>query len=473
MESQNETIDSAKPRPMIGLLKCLGWGVLILAILVVISLVWHRGKMASKLKETLAELDRTEPGWRLEDIEVAREDVPEEENSARVIAAAAKSLPRTWPPPDFPAEPFQLVSPNKKLNNEDSVHLSSELSKMRPALDAAIKLADMPRGRHPLPLERNPIDRPMPHLDQVRRISTLFVFEAMLRNQKGETKNALAACRAALNAGRSIGDEPFYISQLIRSFDVVNACLAIERTLGQTEPAPEDLSALQTLLENEDAFPSLLVAARGERAMFHQVFEAVERGEVSYDELALTRRGGASPDWLQSAAIKLGRMYTLEDHVLFLSLTTRRVHEAELPMHEQAELEKRFQHDIHGLPRSALITRALLPSFSKMGDIFRRKHAALRSTLAALAVERHRRKTKEWPDSLTQICPKYLASVPLDPFDGNPLRYRRVEDGVVIYSLGRDAIDNGGNLNRGEETTSSVDIGVRLWDVPKRRQPPQ
>jgi hypothetical protein len=46
-----------------------------------------------------AEMDRAEPGWRLEDIEAAREQVPEEENSARVLSGSITSGCRwrnTW-----------------------------------------------------------------------------------------------------------------------------------------------------------------------------------------------------------------------------------------------------------------------------------------------------------------------------------------------------------------------------------------
>jgi hypothetical protein len=473
MENENESIETANQRPMMSLLKCLGWGVLVLAALVAIGLLWHRGKAASKLREKLAELDRTDPGWRLEDIEAAREDIPDEENSARVIAAAVLGMPRPWPPPDFPHKPFELISPIEKLNDDDFARLSTGLASVRPALDVAIKLADMPRGRHPIQFGRNPIDILLPHLDESRKITTLLIYESMRRNQKGETKNALAVCRAALNAARSIGDEPSYMSQLVRSLCVIHACQAIERTLGQAEPASEDLRSLQKLLENEDAFPGLLVAARGERAMFHGAFEAVERGDVSYDELDLMRRGGTTPDWLESATMKLGRMNIREDHVLFLSLTTRHLQKVQRPIHDQVELENQFDHDVRELPKSALMTRSLLPSFTKMGETFRQKHAMLRCTIVALAVERYRHDKKAWPDSLIQVCPRYLTAVPLDPYDGKSLRYRRVEDGIVIYSLGRDVSDNGGTLDRGQSASSGVDTGVRLWDVGKRRQAPQ
>jgi len=98
----------------------------------------------------------------------------------------------------------------------------------------------------------------------------------------------------------------------------------------------------------------------------------------------------------------------------------------------------------------------------------------LRCTVIALAAERYRQACKKWPDSLDKLCPRFLASVPLDPFDGEPLRYRRFEDGMVIYTTGYDGVDNGGNVDRNpSDPQSDADIGVRLWDAAKRRQLPR
>jgi hypothetical protein len=63
-----------------------------------------------------------------------------------------------------------------------------------------------------------------------------------------------------------------------------------------------------------------------------------------------------------------------------------------------------------------------------------------------------------------------LAEVPTDPFADAPLRFRRTKDGIMIYSVGYDGQDNGGKLeNNG--MIPGTDLGVRLWDVSKRRQP--
>ena len=360
------------------------------------------------------------------------------------------------------------------LNGEDFALLSRELARVRPALTMATPLAEMPRGRHRLHYERNPIETLLPDQQESRRIMSLLVYEAIRQNQKGETHRALTSCRAALDAARSLGDEAIFISQLIRIAGDLLACQAIERTLAQGEPTPEDMRAVQKLLAEEDAFPGLVLATRGERAALHQVFEGIERGEVSLSSLEFVEHPAQTrSNWLESTALSLWRMDTRQDHALFLSLMSRRLQEVQLPMHEQAALEKRFEQEIHELPRTAVITRLLLPAMSKLGEAFRRKHAYLRCTIAALAAERYRHDKKEWPDEIDKLYPKYLAAIPLDSFDGLPLRYRRLEDGVMIYSVGTDAIDNGGNLDREHPASPGVDIGVRLWDVAKRRQPPR
>src|SRR5262249_34556717 len=156
MAIENEAVETDTSRPWMGWLKGLGWAVLMLALLVIVRLIWDRGTMASKLQETLAELDRIEPGWRLEDIEAAREQIPEEENSARTVIEAASLLPHEWPSQKF-AERFAHLAPQEQLAPDDLTQLQQELLRLRPALDAAGKLADMPRGRHYLHYERNPI----------------------------------------------------------------------------------------------------------------------------------------------------------------------------------------------------------------------------------------------------------------------------------------------------------------------------
>ncbi|HEY7328121.1 MAG TPA: hypothetical protein VH592_10795 [Gemmataceae bacterium] len=475
MEIENELSETTKSRPWISGLKFLGLGLLILAMLTALGVFWHRDKMASKLQQMMAEMDRTDTGWRLEDIEAARAEVPDEDNSARVILEAAKQMPKRWPSADFHEEHYRLP-PNELVSGEDFVVLSRELASAREALMIADKLADMPHGRHQIHYDRNPIATLLPHLQECRNLVSLLRYEAMRRSWKGDSHSALKYCRAALNVGRSIGDEPILISQLVRIACNAMVCQAIEQTLGQGEPTAEDMSQLQKLLENEDKNSSLLAAMRGERAMLHKVFDGVESGEIPLNMLEGLSRGDLQSDRLKNTVIALWRMDTREDNALFLSLMNRRIKEVQAPLHEQIALEKVWDQEVRARlapPSRAVITRLLLPAMTKVSEAFRREHAYIRCTIVALAAERYRRDKKAWPESVDQLCPQYLSSVPLDPYDGKPLRCKREIDGLIIYSIGNDGVDDGGHLDRERISMPGVDLGLRLWDVNKRRQPSQ
>ena len=76
-----------------------------------------------------------------------------------------------------------------------------------------------------------------------------------------------------------------------------------------------------------------------------------------------------------------------------------------------------------------------------------RDHVLLRCTATGLALERFRRTHNgAYPDSLQALVPGFMPAVPIDPFDGRPLRYVRRATGYVVYSIGADRADNGGTI---------------------------
>jgi len=54
-----------------------------------------------------------------------------------------------------------------------------------------------------------------------------------------------------------------------------------------------------------------------------------------------------------------------------------------------------------------------------------RSIAQLRCAGTACAIERFHLKYKKFPQKLEQLVPEFLPKIPIDPFDGKPLRYFR------------------------------------------------
>jgi hypothetical protein len=77
--------------------------------------------------------------------------------------------------------------------------------------------------------------------------------------------------------------------------------------------------------------------------------------------------------------------------------------------------------------------------------------------IVAIGLKRYELRYHHLPDSLDQLIPEFLKSVPTDYMDGQPLRYRRNADGTfLLYSVGENGKDDGGNpgLEQGVESSS-------------------
>src|SRR5262249_40609254 len=132
-------------------------------------------------------------------------------------------------------------------------------------------------------------------------------------------------------------------------------------------------------------------------------------------------------------------------HAVYLRRMTEIVEAARLPFPEQAERFEVLRTEPDD--RSAALAWPFLRAMSTMGEPTQRKQARLRCAVAAVAAERYRRVHGHWPVSLGALVPDLLAEVPADPYDGARLRFRRLRDGVVVYTLGPDGRDNEGNLD--------------------------
>jgi hypothetical protein len=118
------------------------------------------------------------------------------------------------------------------------------------------------------------------------------------------------------------------------------------------------------------------------------------------------------------------------------------------------------------------MARLLDAAWPKLIDVAHRDHADLRCAILMLAAERLRKAQGHWPQNVDELALRVVAKVPIDPFDGKPLRMVRTEDGLILYSVGEDGVDNGGKLSD-RPNVAGTDCGLRLWDAPGRRQPPK
>jgi len=101
-----------------------------------------------------------------------------------------------------------------------------------------------------------------------------------------------------------------------------------------------------------------------------------------------------------------------------------------------------------------------------------REQASVDLARGAIALERHRLAHGEFPESLDALAPQFSAQVPHDIFGGQPLHYRRTDDGhFVLYSIGPNEKDDGGITgHRNGGSMPDFDSGDWVWRYPSKTE---
>jgi ABC-type transport system involved in multi-copper enzyme maturation permease subunit len=424
------------------------------------------------LQEAEAEADRLDPGWRWEELEAARKTMPDDQNAGLLAVAVDKQVSVPWPNQEEEHKLLEGVLPPERLLNDEQIKcLRSQLAHMRDALVQARRLADFPEGRLPLRWSKDGTYVLLEHTHKMGTVARLLGNDVLCLAQDNDPDGALRSCRAMINTNRAIGDEPSLISVQVRIGLRVQAVGKIERVLGQGEPSEPALAALQRLLEDEERQPLAVIGLRGQRAEWDRMLRNLQEGKASYGMLigGLPRSQGMAhlPNQDELASLSSGPMASQRADLIRYG--TELVEAAKLPESQSQVLLNTLQKSLTHRQHMVSLLGAWVGRFMQIAQ---RGQAQLRCTIVALAAERFRRQHGRWPDTLTELTPEYLEMVPVDPFDGLPLRWSRKKGHVVVYSIGPDGVDNGGVIDRERPLRNGIDVGVVLWDPDQRRQPP-
>lgn len=95
-------------------------------------------------------------------------------------------------------------------------------------------------------------------------------------------------------------------------------------------------------------------------------------------------------------------------------------------------------------PKLYVVSDLFFDSTPSLYRTVARSQARKRVVLTGIAVQRFRNARGTFPEQLSDLLPEFLAEVPTDPMDGQRLRYRVEGGGAIIYSIGKDRVDDGG-----------------------------
>jgi hypothetical protein len=94
-----------------------------------------------------------------------------------------------------------------------------------------------------------------------------------------------------------------------------------------------------------------------------------------------------------------------------------------------------------------LLSKILLPALVKAQERFSLAQTIVDEAVIACGLERFHLANGHYPDSLAELTPRFVEKLPHDLITGEPLKYRRTDDGrFILYSVGWDGKDDGGMI---------------------------
>jgi hypothetical protein len=309
------------------------------------------------------------------------------------------------------------------------------LATLRPFLQKDRRALDEMRAALRLEYMNPPVtnlSNTWPFLAQYREAARRFVGESRVAEADGKPALALERALDPVELGSRVGKGGSLIHHLVGLACSSIGVAAAERHVGNlsADEAQEAGGRLDRILKQ---FPNASEAILEERRIGLMTLRQMFSGHLNPAQLSGAGGAAANP----GPALQRGFWFFYPK-----ALTYGRMDGAYQAM--AAEARKPYpQRQKVPLPHDPF-ARVFMPVMEQSTFVFTAHQARLRVIRMELALQERRQRRGRYPAKLEDLVPHMLAEIPQDPFSAGPFVYRRRGDSYLLYSVGPDGKDDGG-----------------------------
>ena len=408
--------------------------LIVMAAVLVVRAIFNYTE-GRKLAQALAELKARGVPLMAKDLAVP---CPDEDNAAR-LWKAAESLLTTE---DMESKKI-LGAFGRYVGGNPLVDQSSKAALKRLAADneGALKLITE-AGLKPCFLLRDPsaplFEMMTPALKMIHA-TQLLGFSALFMAEDGDVSSAIERIISGLRFTPMVAREGYLMPYLIAVADTRMLTYFLGEICHGRKVGDDILVGLIDGLDPGSWRERLANAIKGERVLFVEIGSLATRGarkeieplfgETSYLNDVLT--------WLVRPWVKIDVRKTLPRYSELEA-------QARLPYFKGRDFFRDLIQRSQNSPWYSFVSKFILVNFESTFLKEAQLEATLLASRTGLACRLHKSRTGQYPDSLEALVPAILEEIPVDPFTGKPLVYRREGEGFIVYSLGSNQKDDGG-----------------------------
>ncbi len=300
----------------------------------------------------------------------------------------------------------------------------------------------------------DPVSADIPNFISFRALAQMLSLSASAELALGKTDEAFADVRVIHRLGDAVKPEPFLVSAMI---GVALRGLELQAFWegwcdGRwTEP---QLQEFQNGFAAVDLLSMVDRAMRGERAGVTQIVEKSTSQKLA-QTLGSSMRGWSS-SWWKDRLTDYGIRFSPRGLRYENLLNYCRGWDRSVLSHYNVEQHRIFANELKSVASSIVTVRSrdlpfhylglcALPNTHRAIESVARNQTALNQALLVCALERYRRAHRDYPASLQDLLPDFIQTLPHDLITGQPLHYRRTNDGkFILYSVGWNEKDDEG-----------------------------
>lgn len=484
-------------------------GVVLVAAMLV-SVIHHyqlRAATEAYIAELKAKGEPLDLAW------VLPPPVPQEQNSAAIFLKAASLLDTNWnvlgsnPPPAM-----RMVAPGKAMigpvqteirdgkTTNSWEDIASALAQENEALNLLRQITNGSTLDFGLTYS-NGVDKiQFSHLAPLKRAAQGLSATAISDLHHGDAASAVKNIRAMLALSNGMSHDRLIISELVR-MAITQMALSVSWELLQSTNVTDsqlatlqhDWSRLEFIRNEENALAMERVTGeitlakwRGSSSELQHYFDAFDalglpdQKENAFDKFKirakvfLWRYWWSYPDeirTLKGYEVLLQTTRSAGTNYSLLTAMNKQKTQLESMGLDKVGDEFNWFFDPAKMDMHSMLSQSIV-SLDRVFNKVMTVETAKQMTITAIALKRYQMKHGNFPADLTSLVPEFLSEVPRDPIDGQSLRYRQNADGTfLLYSLGEDGKDDGGDPKRPNSESSSLSFYWRygrdwVWPQP-------
>jgi hypothetical protein len=325
----------------------------------------------------------------------------------------------------------------------------------------------------------NPWGILLPHLGNVKETCLRLNLRACAELATGQSDRALDDVKLILRINDSLKAEPFLISYLVRLSTFHLAAQSVWEGLAEHRWSDGQLKVLQDAFASHDFVADLKRPLDAERSAGILTADLLVEGKLKLNDLTgdpNPSRGSAANafgkimprGWYDREKLNYLRLYNLQLDGAF-DVRERRVFPEKI-----AAGTKAVDAALAGrnpfttiLIRHQLLAAIMLPAVGNVPKKGAWGQATVDEAVLACALERYRLAHGQYPGQLDALAPDFISALPHDVISGGAYKYHRTADNFILYSIGWNETDDGGNIVLPGKTMDPWQ-GDWVWQYPAK-----